>query len=141
MIETVEQRFKVQADRLWRHTDTPPAFLWPLMFGRHRDDPTLPTGAAKTPVVEVRVNHGVWQTVCPFCDSAQHASETDRRFYCAGCQNEAANHKTLPVKWPRNTEAIHTQLAIRPHRRFRNWEPGETLADLQRQDQEALSSG
>jgi protein-arginine kinase activator protein McsA len=87
-------------------------------------------------VVEVRFNHGVWQTGCPFCGSAQHAAETVRLFYCAVCMNHDVGNRTVPAKWPRNAAAVEEQLGRRPFPRQRNWEPGETIRDLKREDEE-----
>lgn len=131
---TCETRWQQAANRLFRGA-TPPPSLWPLLI--LNPDPILPVGRAKTPAVEVRVNHGVWQTVCPFCGSAQHASAADRVFYCAACCNHDTGNHTVPVKWPRDPDAIEQQLAERPLPRQRNWEPGETLRDLRREDEEA----
>lgn len=134
-IQTAETRWQAAADRVFRG-DPPPAHLLPLLLtGR---DPILPTGHTRTPVVDVRVNHGVWQTQCPFCPSAQHASETSRLFYCAVCMNHDIGHQTVPVKWPRNADAIEAELARRPFPHQRHWEPGETLRDLKQQREEAV---
>jgi ribosomal protein L37AE/L43A len=134
--DTVESRWGRAAVRVWRHEAPPPAHLWPLLLTADPDAVSLPKGVAKTPTVAARVNHGRWQTECPFCLSAQHASSGDRLFYCANCMNAAAGHKTLRVTWPRDPAAIEAILAARPHARYRNWDPGETIRDLKRQDAE-----
>lgn len=90
-----------------------------------------PLGKAATPVVEVHVNCGVWQTVCPFCPSAQHASRDDHWFYCARCHNEAAGQMLIPVVWPeKECDQIEELLLERVHVDLRSWEPQQTPDDL-----------
>lgn len=90
-----------------------------------------PLGRVEEPVVEVHVNCGVWQTVCPFCPSAQHASRDDHWFYCARCHNEAVGLMLIPVAWPaEEVEVIEGLLLERDHVDLRSWEPEQATADL-----------
>jgi hypothetical protein len=95
---------------------------------------TGPTGKAEEPIVAVRANHGVWQALCPFCPSAQHAARSEW-FYCAHCLNEAVGHQLIPQVWPENEGAIEAVLAAYPTEE-QSWEPGTEPDEL-----EALLSG
>lgn len=92
-----------------------------------------PLGRVSEPVVDVHVNSGVWQTMCPFCPSAQHASRDDHWFYCARCHNEAVGQMLVPVAWPSDPGAIESILLEVAHTPMRNWEPQEPVADLEAQ--------
>lgn len=138
-IETVEVRWGQSIDLMF---DTPEAkafapdpSMWPAYLnagaarvGHFRP----PLGKIMTPVVEVRVNCGVWQTVCPFCPSAQHASKTDRWFYCARCHNDTVGQMLVPVVWPEETLVgdIEGLLLERPYIDYRSWEPDQTPDDI-----------
>jgi hypothetical protein len=87
------------------------------------------------PEVIVRANHGRWIVDCPFCLGAQLASPTDRRFLCADCGNVNISGKWLRVVWPANPEAIEAVLLARPLEN-RNWDSGESIADLRRENAE-----
>ena len=85
------------------------------------------------PELRAYVNHGRWVVDCPFCGSAQLASESDRRFFCAGsdgCANHQAGHRFLPVRWPDQAAEIEEILLERPQAVNQNWQPGETLTRL-----------
>jgi hypothetical protein len=81
----------------------------------------------------VRVNHGRWVVDCPVCLSAQLASFTEQRFLCAECGNVSVGGKWLSIVWPPDAVAIENALVIRPTEN-RNWLPGETVADLRREN-------
>lgn len=83
----------------------------------------------------VRVNHGRWVVDCPVCLSAQLASFTDPRFLCVTCGNVNVDGKWFRLAWPANAAAIEAALVIRPTEN-RNWSPGETVADLRRENTE-----
>lgn len=136
MVETLERRWGVRVRRKFRLGDIPPQHLWIATMSKERTRPFIPPqGEAAEPVVMVRVNAGVWQACCPFCASAQHAAEGGW-FYCGGCQNEATGHTLIPQVWPepKLRQAVEAQLGERPAKQWRHWEPGETIADLKRQD-------
>jgi hypothetical protein len=135
IFETAETRWEMR----FREGERPPAALWAAML--HSTPYIPPRGDAPEPVVAARVNAGRWQVCCPYCPSAQHASATDRRFYCAACLNREGGHLTLPVVWPPNPGEIEEALARRPNPLFRHWEPGETLAALAAQDKMAIAAG
>lgn len=87
------------------------------------------------------VNHGRWIAECPDCAGAQLVSELERRFWCLNCGNAAVNFAWRHVRMPQKRTAIEAELVIRPAARSeraitRNWLPGETVEDLQRENVE-----
>lgn len=122
MFDSPEARVLMPAPSLW------PAFLNPTeaAIGSFRP----PEGKTNDVIVIVRINHGVWQAVCPFCPSAQHASREDPWFYCAVCHNEAIGFKAAPIAWPVDHEELGALLLEVRQPALRNWEPDETVADI-----------
>jgi hypothetical protein len=112
-------------------TDLSPALWAHWRYGPPVGERVDPAGDTDSPSVEVFVNQGRWMTACPGpnCGSAQVASETDHRFYCATCENDFIAHLTLPVIWPVERESIENLLLPRPVLN-QNWRPGETIEDL-----------
>lgn len=98
--------------------------------------PQVPTKTAKV-ALPAKVNHGRWIVECP-CGGAQLASKTDRRFFCIDCGNVLFEGEWVHVDWPKNVEAIEQALSRRPFAANQNWEPGESLEDLQGQTAEGL---
>lgn len=87
------------------------------------------------------VNHGRWVAECPDCAGAQLVSELERRFWCLNCGNAAVNFAWRHVRMPQKRTAIEAELVIRPAAKgdraiTRNWLPGETVKDLQRENVE-----
>lgn len=87
------------------------------------------------------VNHGRWIAECPDCAGAQLVSELERRFWCLNCGNAAVNFAWRHVRMPQKRTAIEAELVIRPAAKgdraiTRNWLPGETVKDLQRENVE-----
>ena len=76
-------------------------------------------------------------TECPHCETAVVIDDQDLLFYCPGC---ATNGKWLRVVMPADREEIERLLLLRPGWQFnaprRNWDIGETVADLRRQNLE-----
>jgi hypothetical protein len=109
-------------------------------------DRTLPSGhVADVPPIEARVNGGWWIADCPFadCAGAELVNLETGLFFCCGCRNAAVDHAYVRVRTPDAgaRALIERQLAKRPHARHRHWHPGETIADLKRQDAEAKAAG
>lgn len=75
--------------------------------------------------VQARVNHGRWIVDCPACPSAVLAGVT---FRCAEC-----GYGPAPVAWPEEAALIEAALAPRLLEN-RNWLPGETVFDLEREN-------
>lgn len=92
-----------------------------------------PAALAPEPQLRAEVRDGRWAVRCPFCPSAQETSPDDRRFYCVGCLNAAADGRWLKVVWPRNYVDIERVLEARDPRNA-HWFPGETLSDLRREN-------
>lgn len=90
--------------------------------------------------VAAYANHGRWVVECPDCRGAQLASPSDPRFMCNCCGNVAAGGAWRPVIWPKNRDAIEEQLAARPPEN-RNWSPGESLAQLRRENEAHMKAG
>lgn len=136
-LQTIETRwgFAIRAmfDTEQSRDLAPDPSLWPAYL----NGTTSAAGYFRPPLgktdeisVIVRVNHGVWQTVCPFCPSAQHASRDDPWFYCAACHNERINGQAIPVVWPDDHPLIDDLLLKVDLVGLRNWEPHETTDEL-----------
>lgn len=143
MPESAETRWRMGIARKWDTPELqgqrPAAALWCAILNAN---PYLaPTGDAKKPRVEAHINHDAWLADCPFCGTVQHASTTDPRFYCAGCCNQNVDRHLIPVVFPKNAEQIVQQLELRPLPKFRSWHPGESVKDLQLQDEQAIAQG
>lgn len=122
--ETVVHRF-------WRHH---PGTVAAPLAGQPRGP--WPTGATDR-TAAAYVNHGRWCVDCPFgCGSAQYASRADRRFFCIECGNDSTSG-WVTVIWPAPLDiaAIEAALGVRPQVATRNWQPGETVADLLAENQ------
>lgn len=111
-----------------------------LLYSAHEPLAVLealkPGNAGREEAVHVEVNHGRWVVECPSCRSAQLASIEDPRYLCHECLNMAIALQWRRVIWPKNYQAISDLLAVRPLEN-RNWKPGEKLADLKRENEEA----
>ena len=79
--------------------------------------------------VAAEVNYGSWIVRCPYCPSAEYASETDPHFICTDCGNAANGFAWHPVTFPTAQPAIEAALTVREQKR-QNWLPGQTVADL-----------
>lgn len=77
------------------------------------------------------VRHGRLLVHCPWCPSAEYAHVTDRRFFCSHCLNGPVKGAPIRVEWPEDFAQIEAVLIRRPDPMTRNWERGETVADLQ----------
>lgn len=79
-----------------------------------------------------RANFGRWIADCPDCRGATMVWVEQPLQWCPDCHNRAVGHRWRRVALPPAEErvAIEGALARRPGRANRNWEPGETVADL-----------
>lgn len=122
--------------RFWRHGVRVPIQIRGQMKG------PWPSQVLSSPVAEAYVNHGNWMIDCPFgCNSAQHASRKDHRFFCVECDSGGTN-SWVRVSWPDEDEtaAIEAALGVRPEIPTRNWltanmraashQPPEAVLDL-----------
>lgn len=89
-------------------------------------------------ILQARVDHSRWIVDCPDpnCRGATMADIDDPRFYCFSCHNKAVGGDWLPVQFPAEREAIEKMLMERPAEGVRNWRPGETVADLVRENKD-----
>lgn len=94
--------------------------------------------APATEAITAYGNHDRWVVECPDCASAQLACRTDHRFMCGECGNVAIGGLWRPVVWPTGGRAIEAELSQRPERVTRNWLPGETVAELAAEREDAL---
>lgn len=74
------------------------------------------------------VNHGRWIIDCP-CMNGVIVSREWGSACCFAC---GAVYVTLA--FPAESDAIEAALLARPYRHQQNWFPGETVADLQREN-------
>lgn len=95
----------------------------------------MPEGTS-TKTVKAEINHGRWIVRCPNCPGAEMADKEDKRFFCLSCDNKQEGGKWLTVKFPRNADKIEELLKDRK-RENQNWLPGETLAQLTRENRKA----
>ena len=74
------------------------------------------------------LNHGRWVVDCPDpdCAGAELAREV---FVCSNCK------RTTEVEWPDDKSLIDNATAVRSVPQTRNWRPGETLDDLNRENE------
>lgn len=82
------------------------------------------------PKLPVRANWGRWIVECPVCPSALLLQPDDSTFQCWDCG--AAGD----TEWPEESmrEGVERLLSMRPNEITRNWEPGETLHDLMKEN-------
>ena len=92
--------------------------------------------------VLAEINHGRWIANCPNpdCGGALVVTAADPIFLCTECGNETNDGKPFNVVLPPNRAAIEAELMKRPllarKPKARNWKPGETVADLRRENRE-----
>jgi hypothetical protein len=100
--------------------------------GRHH--PLRPEiGAEITPAA---INHGRWVADCPQCRAALIVSKQDRRFWCPLCGLPWNGFRGIAVQFPNAAaiKTIETILLMRPDPHNRNWRPGESIAQLAREN-------
>jgi ribosomal protein L37AE/L43A len=100
-----------------------------------------PTGGNVSGKVAARINHGRWLVDCPGCNSALVISLSQPVFMCVECGNIANEGNWFHVTVPTNRKAIEAELLKRPWNGRnpasainRNWEPGETVATLKKEN-------
>lgn len=92
------------------------------------------TSVASDAPVKARVNHGRWIADCPVCGGAEFVWLDTPLLLCQSCWNAAVGGKWRTVKIPREAAQIERLLSVRPNVIHRNWEPGETLLQLQQEN-------
>jgi len=86
--------------------------------------------------IEAVINHSRYVARCPFCTGAELVWPSRLVFMCCSCWNEQAGNKFLRVKLPEKREGIERELLNRPQPHTRNWEPGESIARLRRENKQ-----
>tara|TARA_Y100000310_G_C20569906_1_gene757461 strand:+ start:581 stop:883 length:303 start_codon:yes stop_codon:yes gene_type:complete len=81
-------------------------------------------------VIEARVNHARWIADCPHCRSADFVFTPELLFMCANCGNDSS-YQCYQVAVPGNRSAIEAVLSERDKIENRNWEPGQTVQELE----------
>lgn len=109
------------------------ATLAPRLFASVPLDANAPTSGKP---VHAHANHGRWVVQCPDCAGAQLTHPADPRFLCNDCGNVGNARHFRPVAWPKDHEKIADLLDARADETLRNWFPGETVADLQRENEQ-----
>ena len=106
-------------------------------FGQLSD----PTEDNTSGTVAARINHGRWLVDCGGCNSALVVDLSQPVFMCVECGNAANDGKWFKVTVPSNRKAIEAELLKRPMNGRnpaeavnRNWEPGETVAALKKEN-------
>ena len=102
-----------------------------------------PTAGNTSGEVAARINHGRWLVDCPGCNSALVVDLSAPVFMCVECGNAGNEGQWFKVTVPTNRKAIETELLKRPWNGRnpasavnRNWEPGETVAALKKENTE-----
>lgn len=102
-----------------------------LALDRQASEVAIETGGDAVPAL---VNHGVWKVACPSagCPGAIDALE-GWGFFCPYCL--CGDGLVRPVTWPEERAEIEVLLNARPVPATRNWKPGETVAQLQAENE------
>ncbi len=86
--------------------------------------------------IEALVNHSNWLVRCPNPDCSEVTMvDQGELYWCPNCGSADNDFAPRTVIFPSHIKTITTLLAKRP-RQNRNWEPGETLAQLKRENKE-----
>ena len=87
------------------------------------------------------INHGIWLVNCRGCNDALFINWSEPIYMCPICANADNGGKWLRITIPTNRAAIETELLKRPwggrnpaHAINRNWQPGETVATLKKEN-------
>lgn len=93
-------------------------------------DPGDPAGGPRA--ARAYVNAGSWLWKCE-CGGAEFVDLERPVGMCAGCWNSADGHRWRRIALPAERERIERLLLARP-RANQHWHPGESLADLAREN-------
>lgn len=127
------------AERLAAVMSDPPADLRVYLLAFFPDAEIPPTDHADPDAdpLTARVNHGVWIASCPCREPGDPAPGLVVWLsvpwgWCLRCGNRETGGRWRPVVVPSPDEraAIEAALAARPALSARNWEPGESVAEL-----------
>ncbi len=94
------------------------------------------TVISDAPALKARIYSNQWIVDCPDCKNAEFAFTGEHLFMCSECFNGAVGGGYRRVEFPKNLAAIEMVLKARPVPKTRNWDPGETVTDLKRENRE-----
>lgn len=83
-----------------------------------------------------RLNHSRWLADCPNGDRGAMLLNYDQPYMCPYCCNVDIGGRWRPVEWPTNIQEIERCLEKRMLPHTRNWEPGETIWQLRKENRE-----
>lgn len=80
-----------------------------------------------------------WIANCPACLAhgrtvAQYVWLDQPLLFCTRCANAGLDGRWRPIRVPAEREEIERLLLLRPDPEQRGWQPGESLADLEREN-------
>lgn len=119
------------------HGETTDPLTYLRRFYPELEIPPLAQVAERTVPLLAQIRHGYWLASCP-CGARGVPAPGGVVWlrlplvWCVRCENDSVGGRWRPVWLPPPAErtAIEAVLALRPHPEDRNWESGETLADL-----------
>lgn len=93
---------------------------------------------ADLPPLKARLNRNRWIVDCPDCQGADFVWTDDRepKQMCGSCFNVAVGHKWRRVELPTNRAQIEAVLKARPIPQNRNWQFGEKLTAMKKENRE-----
>ena len=100
--------------------------------------PAIPSDLRSLPTISAVVNDSRWIVDCPTpkCLSASIVDSHFPLYLCWHCGNQSVQGSWLRVILPPDKRDIEIMLQKRPRNRNRNWLPGKTAADLERENRE-----
>lgn len=99
-----------------------------------RHQVSIPEGIADVEPAVAHIARGAWLVRCPDCRGAEYAWE-EGEFFCMSCLNGKVGHKIRPSAFPPERKEIEALLMVRPLMN-RNWYHDESLADLEKENEE-----
>ena len=85
--------------------------------------------------LEARINQNRWIVDCPFCKGAEAVWPGELWFLCAGCKNNDSR-LAIRVEIPKDQAMIEAVLEKRDNLENRNWAPGESVKDLEKENED-----
>ncbi len=118
-------------------TDYRKARMVPLAARQLVQVPTPDVVDAKAPPAEAWIYRTWWVATCPDCGRCTCFVWKDEPvFMCISCWNGKIGGRWRSVKFPVEAEEIERTLEVRIYPDNHNWRPGETVADLHRENLE-----
>lgn len=91
---------------------------------------------SRKPPLKARVNESRWIVDCPDCPAVVFAPHESGLMICLHCWNSRDEFKWRRVEYPDERSEIEAVLSRRFLEKHRNWSPGESVADLVRENAE-----